>query len=110
MTDTRETLRDAVRAAMKYVVVVLDDGARVMERPHCITQIGRAYDFVWEANQAAETLNIDAAIATIFDRLREPSDDLIRRLNAACDVPDADLAWVFPVIADALIEENIDVR
>ena len=52
--------------------------------------------------------------AKLLERLREPTSEMVRRLNAACDTPDVQMAWVFPYIATLLAEafqqENRDDR
>lgn len=47
-----------------------------------------------------------AAEQAVLAKLREPSFDMVRKLNAACDVPDVSLAWVFPYIATLLQEQK----
>ena len=40
-----------------------------------------------------------AAGKAVLDRLRNPTHEMVRRLNAACDTPDVNMSWVFPFIA-----------
>ena len=42
--------------------------------------------------------------AKLLERLREPTHEMVRRLNAACDTPDVQMTWVFPYVADMLAQ------
>ena len=63
---------------------------------------------LWEQ---AKQIGAKEEKAKLLERLREPTHEMVRRLNAACDTPDVQMAWVFPYIADMLAQfekENSD--
>lgn len=85
MSETRQTLRDAVDQAMKYEVWVKPGEFR-SEDVYYVAEVGQVspdYDSADEAQKACHALNIDAAIATVFEALREPSDALFAAVASA---------------------------
>lgn len=79
MTETRQTLHDAVDQAMKYEVWVKPGEFR-SEDVYYVAEVGQVspdYDSADEAQKACHALNIDAAIAAILDRLRDLPDDAL---------------------------------
>lgn len=108
MTDTE--LREAVaRALAKHDRIEICSDAS-----YALSSYGPKADAALSLMQPEIDRRVAEEKAKLLAGLREPTSEMVRRLNAACDTPDVQMAWVFPYIATLLAEafqqENSDER
>ena len=103
MTDMREAI---ARALAKHDRIEICSDAS-----YALSSYGPKADAALSIMQPEIDRRVAEERAKLLERLREPTHEMIRRLNAACDTPDVQMAWVFPYIADMLAQfekENSD--
>jgi hypothetical protein len=114
MTDTHDKLREAVARALCELRIRTirrhDTPTDELEAmlPSAINHVWREHLPQADAALALMQPEIDRCVAEerarLLERLREPTHEMVRRMNAACDTPDVQMAWVFPYIADMLAQ------